>query len=212
MKHCSSCGAELEENAVFCPRCGASCKEAAPVNLEKPDGSRTESQAGSQTDSRPYRAGTPYNTADPLGYPMKWHRFLMVVMLIGAVITIFNGFTSLTGYNYNTSEGLTAEMVYRAYPSLKAIDILYGVAVIALGVYQIFVRNQLNAFRVNGPRMLDWLYIGSLTVNIVYLALASNATKISLFNDSSLITLAGNAGMFIINHIYYSKRRDLFKY
>ena len=185
MKKCFSCGAEMEDRARFCPRCGA----PSEVKEEEHPEIVLEARAGN--------------------YPMKWHNFQMVVMIIGAILSVVNGFNTLTGNTY-LSQGVSADQVYAVYPGLKSCDVVYGIAVIALGVYEWIVRNKLHKFSASGPSMLKSLYIASIAAELLYLAAASSATYLNMFTASTLGSIAGSVIFFIINSIYYSRRKELF--
>ena len=147
--------------------------------------------------------------SEPDRFPMKWHRFQMVIMIIGSVITMIGGITYITGYAY-TQQGFMAGDVYQTFPGLKACDVVYGIATIALGVFQLFVRNQLNQFRVNAPRLLTILYIAAIAIQLIYMAAASSATGVNLFTASTLGSVGGTVLFLFINSVYYSRRRELF--
>ena len=194
MKTCVNCGAQLEEQNNFCPHCGTKCEQAAPAyQPADPYGQPSESH--------------PETGADR--YPMKWHKFLMVVMIIGAVLTVINGASTMAGWHY-TREGVDVSWVYWRYPGLKSCDMVYGVVLIALGVFQFIVRNRLNQFRSNAPGSLKMLYIISIAASLVYLAWASAATGMNMFDSTNLGTAVGNLIFLFINSSYYTKRSDLF--
>ena len=191
MKICINCGAELKDETNFCPHCGSRCDQVKSI--------------GSPASKAPEDADvTPVNT-----YPMKWHNFLMVVMIIGAVFTVINGIGVLLGTEYS-KEGISAEQVYIAYPGLQLCDMVYGAAVIALGVFQFIARNRLKQYRENGPGSMKILYILSIAASLIYLVWASSVTSINLFNLTNLGSIGGSVALLIINSIYYSKRSELF--
>lgn len=192
MKTCRSCGSAFGDGELFCPYCGTKVEEV-PAD--------TETVAPESVQSAP--------AAGEEKYPMKWHRFLMVIMIIGGVIAVINGISAITGTEY-IRQGLDADRVYSFYPGLKSCDFLYGLATIGLGIYEIIVRNRLNQFRENGPSMLKGLFILSIVVQLIYLASASSVTKINMFDSSTIGNLGGSAFMLIVNSIYYSRRRELF--
>ena len=196
MKTCKNCGAMIEDDAKTCDRCGASCEENLTV-----------------ADKRPEENPDMFNfpPGQPAKYSLKWHNFLVVVLIIGAIFTAISAVRTFAGLDYR-SEGIDPERVYSFYPGLKACDLLYGAAMICVAVYQIYVRNQLKNFRVNAPKLLSLLYIASLVINLIYLSAASNIIGESLFVAENIGTLVGSAAFLIINSVYYSKRKELFKY
>ena len=184
MKNCLNCGAEMNDRERYCPHCGTKCETVSET---------AEGIQGVQSEK----------------YPMKWHHFLMVIMILRGILTVSNGIIALAGSEY-MGQGLTAEQVYHRFPGLKSADMLYGLAMIALGVFQFVVRSRLNQFRANGPGMLKGWYIASLAVNVIYLLSVSSVLKVNTFNASSVGTLAGTVLFLIINSVYYSRRSELF--
>lgn len=193
MRKCGKCGAFISDREDVCPYCGADYEEPAAIPEEQ------ESQTW-----EPGTAGKPAGE-----HPMKWHKFLMITMIIGAVLTAMNGLGAISGTAY-TSLGLNADEIYNAYPGVKSMDMLFGFAAICIGVFELYVRNQLNRFRRNAPLMLRILYISSLAYNVIYLQTVSSVLKVNAFDSSSLLMIGSTAASFIINTIYYSRRSDLF--
>ena len=142
-------------------------------------------------------------------YSLKWHNFLMVVMIIGGILTILNGILTVAGTNY-VRQGVTAEQVYRVFPRLKACDILYGIALIGMGIFEIIVRNRLHNFSRSGVSILNTLYILSPVITVLYLLLASSATNISLLDASTAGSVIASVVLLFINITYYGRRKDLF--
>ncbi len=193
MRKCGKCGAVISDREDVCPYCGADYEEPAP-GAENPENQTWE----------PYTAG---ETAAE--HPMKWHKFLMVTMIIGAVLTAMNGISLLSGTAY-TSQGLDVNSVYNAYPGMKSMDMLFGFGAICIGVFEFYVRNQLNRFRRNALSRLKILYIASLAYDVIYLYTVSSILNVNAFDISSLGMIGSTVASFIINTIYYSKRSDLF--
>ena len=189
MKTCSKCGAEIKEGSSCCPACGAKWEDAEnQESLLLP-----ETSTSILMDK----------------YPLRWHRFMMVAMIIGAILTILSGILTVTGYQYFTS-GVEASRVYDVYPGLRGCDIAYGVAMIAIGIFQIFVRNRLNSFSRSGIPSMVVLYIVSIASTVVYLLVAGSVSRLNLFDSSAVASLILSAAFLIINCIYYFKRRELF--
>ena len=192
MKKCSHCGAEMDDTANFCPSCGARYEEPGqpvPSYFQQQDAS-----SPSQDRNEPH--------------PMKWHNFQMVTMIIGAVFTVLTGFMNMNGSAY-LAQGLDPSVIYGAYPALKTCDTAYGVAGIAIGVFQLYTRNRLKGFFRDAPRTLAVFYAFSLFAQIVYICAVSSVLKASVFS-SVWTSLAGPILMMCINGVYYRRRRDLF--
>ena len=197
MKTCINCGAEIEDRNKFCPHCGIRCES----------GEENESLVTTPIESVPEARNE--SEQQILTHPMKWHNFLMVIMILGGIVTIANGLNTMMGSEY-LSSGYNSTQVYRVYPGLKSCDTLYGIAMIAIGVFEFIVRSRLSKFRSNGPSSLKIMYVLSIIANLIYLAWASSATGISLFTSSNTGSLVASVLFLIINSVYYSKRSDLF--
>lgn len=196
MKTCINCGASIQDNNNFCPQCGTRCDN------------------GKDIERSVYQGTGNYSAIRAESYPMKWHKFLMVIMILGGIVTIGSGIGYMAGYQYNNYEyakaGLNPVIVYRAFPGLKTCDMFYGIALIALGVFEFIVRNRLNQYRANGPMSLKIMYILSIVATLIYMIWASTVTNLSYFTMSNIGSLGSSALFLIINSIYYSKRSELF--
>ena len=144
-------------------------------------------------------------------YPLKWHNFLMVVMVLGGIIAIVNGLNTITGMAY-LQTGYSSSQIYSFYPELKSCDMVYGIITIAIGIFEFVVRSRLNKFKSNGPSSLTIMYVIAIVSLFIYLAWASSATRINMMTSSNLGSLVSNIIFLIVNGIYYSKRRELFVY
>ena len=181
---CPNCGRESDGGT--CPYCGQKPEEGnAPENRES----------------------APVNPADR--YSMKWHRFLMVIMIISGIVVILNGLMTFTGFEY-MQEGYDASEVYTRFPGLKGWDMFYGAALLFLGVFTFYVRNQLNQFRARGPKLLIILYFTSLVSALVYMIAVSSLLQVSPIMFETVAPLCVSAAFLVINSVYYAKRRELF--
>ena len=180
MKKCRNCGAEMSEFDRLCPHCGADNEEPETEIREEP---------------RP----------DPAAYPMRWHKFLMVVMIIGAVLNAISGI--------RVASGSVNGEYYGEFPGLQGCDRFCGFATIILAVFQLYTRNSLNAFRKEGPALITILYAAGLAINVIYMLMASAAIPGSigeLFDLSNVSPLLLSLVMLTANYIYYKKRKALF--
>jgi len=208
MKTCVNCGVQLEDKDRFCPRCGTRCESAREDR--DPYHQSYDYAADMQPASPDPTAGSDSKPASPADqYPMKWHKFLMVMLIIGAIVTIISGAILVAGGTYE-SRGVRAAQIYSVFPALKSCDMFYSVILIALGVFRIIVRNRLNQFRANGPFSLKIQYCLSIGAGLVYTLWASAATGMNMFTASNFISLASGAVFLMINSAYYKKRSSLF--
>lgn len=139
--------------------------------------------------------------------PMKWHNFLIYFSLwAGGILNALSGMAQLTGSVY----GADADYIYRYFDGLKGLDMLYGVVLIGLGVFQIITRFHLAGHKSSGPSMLMISYIVAAAVSLLYGVIASGITDIALMELINPAGLGGSIAMIFINKAYYDKRSALF--
>ena len=189
MKINSNPNHEAENDAREYPDYGK--EYAADLSAEK---GKSTSGAGEKSGSR---------------FPMEWHKFLMVTMIIGAVVTVINGLLYITGFVYERN-GVTSAQVYSTFPGIKSCDTVYGIFLILVGVFQIIVRNHLHGFKKDALCLLVCLFSISLTINIFYQVIASFVADINPLDASVLGTVIGTLLYMIPTIVYYQKRSVLF--
>ena len=209
MKTCVNCGVQLEDKDKFCPRCGTRCDSSQeakdPYHQSYDDYTADTAPAVSGTNTG--SSSKPVSPADQ--YPMKWHKFLMVIMIIGAVISFISGAGLFSGASYE-SQGVDADLIYRMYSGMKSCDMVYSVVLMAIGVFKIIVRNRLSRFRANGPESLKILYFISIGASLIYISWASSATRVNMLTSSNITSVFSSVLFLIINTSYYKKRSSLF--
>lgn len=143
-------------------------------------------------------------------YPMKWFKFLIYFSLFfGAVVNLINSFPYFTGTMY----GENMYLVYMIYPAQKAVDVTFGIIMIALAIYQIVTRFALARYKACGPKMLYILYASSVVFEFLYCAVATAVTGINCFDWVGLIARLVVAVLFIaLNYKYFKKREAYFVY
>lgn len=142
---------------------------------------------------------------------MKWFKFLIYFALwFGAVGNFLGGIMMFDGGQYGDS----AKLVYAVYDGLKAVDIIVAALCIVLAAFGIYVRFRLAGFYANGPKMLNWLYVFSALVNLLYIVglfiilpsrVAENI-ELGSYISSSVISVL----MICLNVSYFKKRAHLF--
>ena len=217
--YCHHCGKPIDPSAKFCPYCGTEVPTAAPEE------DATQKWAPMlETDATQKWAPMPETDAqspapeaaagsDAGALPMGWHRFVVNFSLIaGGILNILSGLLSLTGAEY----GENREALYLLLHGLQAVDVLYGIAWIGMGVFMFFVRGWMKKFTAKGPKMLMWVYIGAIVLNLSYAFIAvgilngANLDGGSVWSSEFFANLIASVVQLFINRSYYKKREALF--
>ena len=144
-----------------------------------------------------------------VGLPMKWHKFLIYFALwAGAVLNLISG-AQMFFMGINAGNAWLYEMT----SGLRALYIVSGIFMIAIGVFQIFTRSALARFSRLGPRMVVWLYASLVILNALEILLAW-----LLFGVPLNYLLTADVWFYLIegvlmtwaNQVYYRKRAALF--
>lgn len=143
-------------------------------------------------------------------FGMKWHKFLIYFSLwVGAVMNAVSALMMITGEHY----GGNRDVVYSVYPSMKTVDVIFGLMLIVVSVYMIYTRFQLAGFRTGAPKKLNWVYALSLTFSLLYLAVAAGVIGLPLgdmMDSDTWATILTSIAMMVVNSVYYGKRSELF--
>ena len=151
------------------------------------------------------RATTPKEPVAP--YPMKWYKFLIYFWLFfSAFLNLISAFSYFNG----TVQGEYADRVYKAYPAIKAVDVLSGVLTLGFSAWAILTRIALGNYKRQGPIMICLFYIGSAGFNVMYYTLASLITGSNLFNTSVIVNVAVSLVIAYLNYVYFNKRKSMF--
>ena len=149
------------------------------------------------------------DASSPDNYKLKWHKFLIYFALwAGAVVNAGSALRYINGTVYEEN----SEAVYALFSGLRTVDLAWGLVLLAMSAYMIYVRFQLAGFRIDAPRKLSILYIASLAASAVYLLALSAVTHQSLgsFMGDIVAPMFGSILMLFINQNYYGKRLELF--
>lgn len=141
---------------------------------------------------------------------MKWYKFLKFALVLGGILNIITGVLQITGYVYLVS-GVDSQQVYYTFPTLKPIDIGYGVFIILLSFYQFSVVKSLSGYKANSLTKLTALYVISMISGCAYTFMAGYIIGNVDFADI-IGTVIGNIIIISINNSYFKKRSHLFVY
>ena len=151
----------------------------------------------------------PPNSALANGYELRWHKFQVNFALwAGAILNFITGCRFISGDVYEEQ----SSQVYEYFEGLRSIDSIWGVIMLAIAIYMIYVRFQLAGLRTNAPRKLSIMYLLFIAGNLIYIFAVSNITRLPLVtilqeNPGGII---GFVVMLFINMHYYKKRAALF--
>ena len=204
MQKCEGCGAYFSDFDKYCPHCGRK-SDLVPQEEESPVPDQADKPAENPW-AQPAEPYQPYpqeqqdTFSEPVrnpAYSLRWHKFLMVVLILGAVSNIFTGFT----------------MIIDPVAGSVTEDILFGIASVGLGVFQLFVRNRMAAFKKDSWKLLFVLYGAKVALDIVSMI----ATGESFFaaagvdlKSSIYVYVISVAIYLLLNYKYYGKRKELF--
>ena len=132
---CPKCGAQISDGVTFCAYCGTPVQPttAQPSNPQAPAAPYNQYPGSNQY---PVNQQYPMNNQYVPGnqYPMKWYKFLIYFALFaGAVLNAISGIQMLTGAHY----GGVADYVYAIFDGLQIVDVLMGLATLALAGFGI---------------------------------------------------------------------------
>ncbi len=205
MQKCKSCGAYFSDFDQVCPHCGWTTeKEHETAEEIKPEASaenpwQTSAARPEETYSRYPQENREVFTESTreAALPMKWHKFLMVVLIIGAVGNIISGFSLLI---YPDADTMT-------------MDMILGIACIGLGVFQLYVRNRMAAFRKGSPTLLLILYGGKTVIDVISM-LTTGTSFYPVGGDETgtglYVYLILMVFYLLMNYWYYKKRENMF--
>ena len=182
---CNTCGAELEEGAKFCPKCG------------NPVGDNVASPANAPMQAQTVGLG--------------WANFLSHFALwAGAVINTYNAIVFLTGLVY-ASSGISSATVYDIYgPALMLTDKIYGVIMIGAVVLGVITALSILKYKANAGKLVCLLYAVILISDILYVAATTAITGINTLTPSLIGSIIMGIVMIIVNTIYFNKRKHIF--
>ncbi len=222
--YCPQCGRKNDDGSAYCYACGSPLPkpetepaikpEQEPAGRPKPEttaGPTPETTAGSMPETA---AGTEQEPADGKqpapSTQLKWWKFLVYFALfLSAILNLTSGILIMCGMQY----GEGASLLYAVYRNMKALDIIYGLSMMALAGFAILTRQHLYRFKKDGPKMLLVLYGASLILTILYPLLASVIIRRSpayAFTGKFLLQLCLSIVMIVVNKIYFDRRASLF--
>lgn len=226
---CPNCGNQCPDGTKFCQSCGSPLANNQQQNqnaqpdsgnqqanyqqpyqqYQQPNYNQYQQPNYNQPYQQPYQQYPQY--PDPYnGHPMGWYKFLIYFALFaGAVLNVLSAFTYFTGTVYTVND-IDPLAVYALYPSAKIVDIIYGIALLAMAAFMIVTRFQLSGMKKNGPKMVVSLYIINIALAIIYTVALMFVTNIFEFDATTAGQCVVPIVMAIVNKVYFDRRKDLF--
>ena len=144
------------------------------------------------------------------GLGMKWHKFLLFLLWLGAALNIVSGIGYVFGGELLYGE-FGAE-IYAAAPALATFDFVAGVVMILIGLFQFVMRGRLKRLCKNGPALLTASYVILIVYNVVYGVVPAILAPQYIMMDTATImgSVFGNILWLSVNASYYKKRMGMF--
>ena len=218
---CNNCGNNVPEGQYTCNVCGAfvGTQPAQPVQQNYQQMNYQQPQQGQyygNTNTYQNLMNQP-NTYDMKQYGpelgMKWYKFLIYFLLFfSAVLNVYSGYMAFTGKHYDMAAGYDGahEIIYLNYEGLKVCDVIMALCCVGFAVFAIVVRFALAGYKQNGPKLLVWLYIATIIINILYALVVSSITAIAFFQLYKPTSMLGSLIMIYANTVYFRNRERMF--
>ena len=141
---------------------------------------------------------------------MKYYK---LYIYFGAWLAIvLNGISAIRQFT-GAAYGNAADLIYAALPGLKALDVFYGIILIALAVWSFVTRTKLKDFREDAPKTLLLMQIFNLITFVGYIWIFSNLLNVRFFDaldGRNATRLIANFVVLICTTIYFQHRKHLF--
>lgn len=150
---CKNCGNIVGDGEKFCQHCGAPIDQNPSAPADQ-NGTQPYAQQGSQQIYG-------QTMQKPLG--MKWFKFIVNFHLIfGVLLPLSYGLLYFTGNIELTEEKW--DILYSAFPSLKVLNIVFGVLHCLLAAYFVVIRFRMVRFKKNAPL----LFVLSIVAQLIF--------------------------------------------
>lgn len=218
MKFCNNCGRRLGEGEIC--QCMQNQGQYPPPQGEYQTQGMYQNQVQYQTPQGMYQNQVPYqnttNQQNDFTAKMKWFKFVIYAQLFLTVLTFLGTGTNLfMGLTYDNYKGV----VYEQFPYLEMSDKCFGLIFYGMAIWAIVIRQQLANFKKNGPFMYLAFCIVQLVILIgygisFYFTVCVNAevdagTWDGVVN-SLILSVVSIIIFFILNKIYFDKRKHMF--
>lgn len=181
--------------------------DSIPTRIEEQEQPIPAEEVDEPTYNNDYSAAV--SRVEPI-LGLRWHTFLTKILWLGIVFSALGGIRTLYEAFFNEEYF----ELFNTYPTLRVIEILYGLLTIAYAMYLFRTRAALANFERQGPSMLFCCIVFIMLLPILYYLAYSITTKLSFFEFVEDSTLGGRliatSAVLIFNILYYRKRQHLF--
>lgn len=219
---CSNCGHDFDINqGSFCPKCGYKNNTVEQNN---------KNNIGMDTVNYPPHCGGTASVRP--AFPMKWYKFLKVMLWISLLLNLGSAFNYFMGTNYTEfKDNLFAEI-----PLWRYVDIFAGIFSIAMSVYLFIVWRSLHNYKADSLMLLIISYILNIIFLLAYIIaltlIVENAGTTMIYSKSYVpggyvyyldlnaylsslgktigIQIGSSILAIIINYDYFKKRAFMF--
>lgn len=182
---CKFCGIEFEGDYEKCPVCNQP--------IEKEECEPTPMTISEKHDELLAKT------------PMKWYKFIIYFQLIfGPLANLGNALQYFMGTVY----GEQSELVYTMFPKLKSADIVYGVLLLAMAGFAIYVRYTLTEYYSKAPNLLKLYYGLNAVIPLIYSMYLKSTTTLNV--QSQIGNLILGVVLIFATSVYFDNRKDLF--
>ena len=182
---CNFCGKEFEGDYEKCPLC------TQPIE-------KAECESTTMTISEQHNELLAKT-------PMKWYKFVIYFQLIlGPLAYLGNALQYFMGTIY----GEQSELVYTMFPKLKSVDIVYGVLLLAMAGFAIYVRYTLTEYYSKAPNLLKLYYGLNAFISLIYGIYLKITTSLNV--QSQVPNLILSIVLIFATSVYFDNRKDLF--
>lgn len=206
MAFCNHCGKQVPDNAAFCPECGGRLTPAAPNSAYNGNAAPQQPRVQVQP-TQPYSA--PYTP--PQTQPMNYYKFVIWIQLFLAALSgAVHGLGLLFGFWYELVSNINAQWYYLFFPAMHVVDILFGLAYIALAVGAVYTRQEMAHFKKNAPDLYYLFLIASAVLSFLYTVLQGIICATASAIPGAVGSLITSIVILVLCHIYFEKRRSQF--
>lgn len=197
---CYRCGAQVPDDSDFCAQCGAIAANKEPQLAFSTEASQEQTADHAKPD---------YD-----GFPMNWYKLLIHFLLYaGFILNLVSGILQIFGMQY----GEYTPLYYAEFPTLKTVDIVFGILTILFAFYVLYVRFELAKLKKHAPLKLMIAYLLNMLISAAYLVITAflfastdaGVDRLDLY--AKLISLVLGSGIILYcNLVYFKKRKSLF--